>query len=154
MNSFDKTEKKNISGKTFDARAFRTGEPGHEDVHTGKQMEFSKGLLAAAVQAGASRQVVAATAAALLRMALPQVLHTQEVQDRLAAIAPDLQARLTGGTLSGTASARRNVACHNFELDGPFAAATAGGQAKLLQRGKRRTNAERGLCCSPTGHAG
>lgn len=111
------------------------------DADTWRQLEISKGLLAAAVQAGASRQVVAATASALLRMALPQIPHDQEVQDRLAAIAPDIEAKLTGGTLSGTARARRNVACHNFELDGPFAAATAGGQAKILQRGKRQKHA-------------
>ena len=100
-------------------------------------------FLAALAQAAASRHVVATTAVALWRVCVEDPGgappdQRDEIDARLAAIEPVLEASLSGKSVGSTDRAYRNIAVHNFNLPTPFAEIRRG-QAKLLQRGRRKS---------------
>jgi hypothetical protein len=84
----------------------------------GEQLTAASHLMESTIRGGASRQVAAAVAAALLR-ALDQGIRHGEVEARLSHIRPVIEAKVAAGGghavhLTGSTRAARNVAEHNF----------------------------------------
>ena len=97
-------------------------------------------IMAAMVQQGASRQALAAVAAALIRSVSQPSCDDAEVADRLEAIRPTIEAGLSGGKVASSTKARRNVAKHNFSV---HVADYNDREIKVIQRaGKARCHAE------------
>ena len=105
------------------------------------------------IAAGASRQVAAAVAAALGRLAIGQEGGTNqdEVAERLAAIRPVIAEKVTAAAdrrdprLCGSTKARRNVAEHIFGDGTTSLLRGSGARAKQAQRGGRSNVAREGI---------
>ena len=102
--------------------------------------QFDKGAygaieaaFAGLARGGASRQVAAASVAALLRTV--SSAQCSELRARMTAIEPVVRAGMGGQRVSGEARARRNLATHAF---GVSITDLGWGQAWAWQRGGRR----------------
>ena len=106
---------------------------------------------------GAARQVVAAAAAAVVRCAAclefePEEKHLScEVEERLQAVRPTLEAGLQGKAVCGSARAKRNLAVHNFGIK---IGAISTDDAKRIQRGGRRSCGRSPSAVEPGGDPG
>ena len=125
------------------------------DVQELKERELAECLLAAVVRANGSRQVVAATAAALWRCAAGRPSSAvvssddfgldDEVEARMAAIQPIIRENVTAAVqerppvVSGMARLRRNVATHAHFGGGADVVEGSVAELKKKQRGRRRT---------------